>query len=81
MKIEGYCGICACCFEPIENGEMVTLREGGIMSVPYMAVKMGRYGIGIELNTDYFRDGLGYLRQADTQLDAPTLFDFIGKEA
>lgn len=29
MKIEGYCGICACCFEPIENGEMVTLREGG----------------------------------------------------
>lgn len=28
-KVEGYCGICACCFEPIEDGEMVTLREGG----------------------------------------------------
>lgn len=29
MKIEGYCGICACCFEPIVDGEMVTLRENG----------------------------------------------------
>ena len=70
------------CIERYSNeGEKVLDFFGGIMSVPYMAVKMGRYGIGIELNTDYFRDGLGYLRQADTQLDAPTLFDFIGKEA
>ena len=37
-----------------------------------------RYGIGIELNSDYFRDGVGYLKAADIQKDAPTLFDFIG---
>jgi hypothetical protein len=29
MKIEGYSGICACCFGPIKNGEETQLREGG----------------------------------------------------
>ncbi len=27
MKIYGYSGICACCFEPIENGELFRFRE------------------------------------------------------
>lgn len=48
---------------------------GGLMTVPYMAVKMGRKGIGIELNTDYFRDGVGYLKAAETEVNMPTLFD------
>lgn len=50
---------------------------GGIMSVPYMAVKMGRRGYGCELNTDYFRDGIGYLQQAEDEICTPTLFDFV----
>lgn len=29
MQIEGYMGICAACFEPIKNGEGVTLRPKG----------------------------------------------------
>ena len=53
---------------------------GGLMSVPYMAVKAGRRGIGIELNADYFRDGLGYLQEADAQQDVPTLFDLVEEQ-
>ena len=62
------------------KGDTVLDFFGGIMTVPYMAVKKGRYGIGIELNSDYFRDGVAYLKSIDAQLDAPTLFDFL-KEA
>jgi len=58
-------------------GETVYDPFGGIMTVPYMAVKMGREGMATELNPDYFRDGLGYLRQADAERDVPTLFDFL----
>lgn len=59
------------------KGETVLDFFGGIMTVPYVAVNMGRYGIGIELNSDYFRDGVAYLKSADVQQNAPTLFDFI----
>ena len=58
-------------------GETVYDPFGGIMTVPYMAVKMGREGMATELNPDYFRDGSGYLRQADAERDVPTLFDFL----
>lgn len=59
-------------------GETVFDPFGGLMTVPYMAVKMGRYGIGCELSEDYFRDGVGYLQEADAQREMPTLFDLIG---
>lgn len=59
------------------EGDTVLDFFGGIMTVPYVAVNMNRYGIGIELNSDYFRDGVGYLKSADLQKDAPTLFDFM----
>lgn len=50
---------------------------GGLMTVPMTAVKMGRKGYGIELNSDYFRDGVGYLQAAENEIEAPTLFDFM----
>lgn len=50
------------------------------MTVPYIAVKMGRYGIGIELSPDSFRDGVGYLKSADAMIEQPTLFDFIEEQ-
>lgn len=59
------------------KGDKVLDFFSGIGTVPYMAVKMKRYGIGIELNPDYFRDGLAYLKSADVEQDAPTLFDFV----
>ena len=48
------------------------------MTVPVRAVALGRNGMGTELNPDYFRDGVGYLKDADAQRDMPTLFDLIG---
>lgn len=49
----------------------------GLFTVPLTAIKMGRRGIGTELNSDYFRDGVGYLKAAETEIDMPTLFDLI----
>jgi DNA modification methylase len=56
-------------------GDVVLDPFGGIMTVPMQAVKMGRKGYGIELNADYFRDGVGYLKAAESMVDMPTLFD------
>ena len=60
-------------------GDLVLDPFGGLMTVPYMAVKMGRKGYGIELNADYFRDGIGYLEAAEMEVTAPTLFDMYGE--
>lgn len=62
------------------KGDVVLDPFGGLMTVPMMAVKMGRYGIGYELNSDYFRDGVGYLQSADAQIGQPTLFDFLEEQ-
>ncbi|MFC5528418.1 DNA methyltransferase [Cohnella yongneupensis] len=56
-------------------GDVVLDPFGGLMTVPMQAVKMGRRGYGIELNADYFRDGVGYLKAAESEVDMPTLFD------
>lgn len=58
-------------------GEVVFDPFGGLMTVPMTAVKMNRRGYGIELNPDYFRDGVGYLQAAENEIDEPTLFDFM----
>ncbi len=60
------------------KGDVVFDPFGGLMTVPVRAVALGREGIGCELNEDYFRDGVGYLKEADAERDVPTLFDFLG---
>lgn len=60
------------------EGDLVLDPFGGLMSVPMTAIKMGRRGYGIELNPDYFRDGVGYLKQAEAEETSLTLFDFVG---
>lgn len=62
-------------------GDTILDPFGGIMTVPTEAVKKGRRGVGIELNADYFRDGVGYLQGADNEVGMPTLFDFINPGA
>jgi DNA modification methylase len=62
------------------EGDMVLDPFGGIMTVPMTAVKMGRRGYGIELNPDYYRDGVGYLQAAEDEIEMPTLFDFLSEE-
>lgn len=58
-------------------GELVYDPFGGLMTVPLRAVKMGRRGRGVELNPDYYRDGVAYLRSHDRAADMPTLFDVL----
>jgi hypothetical protein len=42
---------------------------------------MGRKGVGTELNHESFKDGLVYLKAADQEIGAPTLFDIVGMDA
>ncbi|NWO21349.1 DNA methylase N-4 [Oribacterium sp. oral taxon 102] len=59
------------------KGDIVLDPFSGIGTVPMTAIKMGRYGYGIELSSDYYRDGLGYMQAAENEVDSPTLFDFL----
>ena len=59
------------------EGDVVFDPFGGLMTVPMTAVRMKRRGYGIELNQDYFRDGVGYLQAAEEEREMPTLFDFM----
>lgn len=59
------------------KGETVFDPFGGIQTVPYCAVKMGRKGLSTELNYDYWKDGLSYLYEAEMEVSAPTLFDLM----
>ena len=59
------------------EGDKILDPFGGLMTVPMTAVKMHRKGYGIELNPDYFRDGVGYLQEAENEIETPTLFDFM----
>lgn len=59
------------------RGDIVLDPFGGLMTVPYVAVKMGRYGIGVELNQRYYHNGVAYLREIEQQMMAPTLFDYL----
>lgn len=56
-------------------GDLVFDPFAGIMTVPYRAVLSGRRGHGCELNPDYWRDGIRYLKGAEIKVSAPSLFD------
>ena len=60
------------------EGDLVLDPFGGLMTVPLTAIKMNRRGYGIELNADYFRDGVGYLKQYEDSKEQLTLFDLEG---
>ncbi len=62
------------------EGDTVFDPFAGLFTVPYIAVKMGRYGIGTELNKDYFRDGVGYLKSTEETTEQITLFDLLESE-
>ena len=48
---------------------------GGLMTVPYRALLLGRRGLGIELSEASWRDGVRYLEQAEGAKSSRTLFD------
>lgn len=61
-------------------GELVFDPFGGLGTVPYRAILLGRRGRCVELNHEYFLDSIKYLRAAEEKLTAPTLFDCLGFE-
>ena len=61
-------------------GEIVLDPFGGLMTVPYCALKLGRRAIGIELNPAYFRDGVAHVQEAAASRNTVSLFDLVGAE-
>lgn len=64
-----------------EPGEWVYDPFGGLMTVPFRAVKLRRKGIGVELNKGYWLDGCKYVEAAARDVGMPSLFDLIEGEA
>ena len=61
------------------EGDLVLDPFGGLGTVALEAIKAGRKGYSIELNNDYFRDAVGYLKEyEDTDDAAVTMFDLLG---
>jgi len=63
-----------------QKGELVYDPFGGLFTVPYRALKLGRRGRAAELNTGYFLDGVGYLEAMQREVGMPTLFDILDAE-
>ena len=63
-----------------EPGEVVFDPFGGVMSVPYRALKLGRKGRAVELNPAYFRDGCAHVARMAEELATPDLFGVMGIE-
>ena len=58
------------------EGDLVLDPFGGLGTVALEAIKAKRRGYTIELNNDYFRDAVGYLRDfEDTSCQTMSLFD------
>ena len=62
-------------------GELVHDPFGGLMTVPYRAIKQGRRGSASELNTAYFFDGIQYLQAAEKEVAMPDLFAGLEESA
>ncbi|MCY1275345.1 hypothetical protein D9M70_239880 [compost metagenome] len=62
-------------------GDLVHDPFGGLMTVPYRAIKLGRRGSASELNTAYFFDGVQYLQAAEKEVAMPDLFASLEESA
>lgn len=77
--------ICPLQFDIIERlinrysnpGEVVCDPFGGLFSTAYKALEMGRKSVSIELNSEYFNDGVYYIKAMQHKLSVPTLFDMV----
>lgn len=64
-----------------EPGEWVYDPFGGLMTVPFRALRLGRKGIGVELSKTYFLDGVKYVEAEAQKVATPSLFDFLDADA
>lgn len=63
-------------------GDLVLDPFGGLGTVALQEIKAGRKGYTIELNNDYFRDAVGYLKEfEDNDAEAVTMFDLMEMNA
>jgi hypothetical protein len=62
------------------RGDKILDPFAGLFTVPKVAVELGRYGIGYELNPVSFLDGVHYCKTAEIGTNTLTLFDTL-KEA
>ncbi len=56
-------------------GDLVYDPFGGLSTVAVRALKAGRRGYTVELNTAYWADGVKYCQAEERARDMPTLFD------
>lgn len=61
------------------KGELVFDPFGGLFTVPYRALKLGRRGRASELNPGYFLDGIKYLQAMEREVSTPTMFDIFAQ--
>jgi DNA modification methylase len=59
-------------------GDKIFEPFAGIGTVPYCAVKHGRYGIGCELKASYFKEACKNLKQIEQEKSVPNLLDMMG---
>lgn len=57
------------------EGDIVFDPFGGLFTVPFRALHLGRKGRSVELSTAYFMDGVKYLQAAERKISMPSLFD------
>lgn len=60
-----------------DKGDLVFDPFGGLFTVPYRALKLGRRGRAVELNPGYFLDGIKYLEAMEREISIPSLFDVV----
>ncbi|MDR6953844.1 DNA modification methylase [Ancylobacter sp. 3268] len=58
-------------------GELVFDPFGGLFTVPYRALHLGRRGRAVELHPEYFVDGIKHLEAKEREKATPSLFDFL----
>ena len=61
-------------------GDTVLTPFMGIGSEAYVAVKMGRKAVGVELKDSYYRQAVANVKTAVRERDEPTLFDMMEED-
>ena len=56
------------------EGDLVYDPFGGLFTVPLRAMMLGRRGRAVELNTQYFLDGIKYLQAEERKQSMPSIF-------
>jgi DNA modification methylase len=62
------------------EGDLVDDPFGGLFSSSYKCMQLNRRSVSVELNSEYFKDGVFYIKTLYDKINMPTLFD-LTKEA